>query len=230
MSKESLQLAVLGSGRMGQQLVQVIDEAADCELAGIWSRNSDADLAALLDAADVAIDFTLAEATARIAGAAAARRTPLVCGVTGLDAAAEDALQKAARDIAILYGRNMSRGIGVMSKLIRDAVRALGGEFTVEIRETHHIHKKDAPSGTAIALREALGDDSIDIESRREGEVLGDHRVRFVSASETMEIAHSVSDRRVFAEGALAAACWLADKSPGLYEMADILSGVPGRA
>lgn len=215
---------------MGQQLVQVIDEAADCRVAGIWSRSADTDLAALLDAADVAIDFTLAEATAKIAGIAADRRTPLVCGVTGLDAEAEAALEKAARDIALLYGRNMSRGIGVMSKLIQDAIEALGTDFKAEIRETHHIHKKDAPSGTAIALREALGDDSIAIESRREGEVLGDHLVRFASASESIEIAHSVSDRRVFAEGALAAARWLTDRPPGLYEMSDILSGTPGRA
>jgi 4-hydroxy-tetrahydrodipicolinate reductase len=230
MANQALRIAVLGTGRMGQQLVQVIEDASDCEVAGAWSRSTDTDLAVLLADADVAIDFTLPEGTREILSAMVDRQTPLVCGVTGLDAATEDAMAVAARSIPILYGRNMSRGIGVMSKLIRDAVRALGGEFRVEIRETHHIHKKDAPSGTAIALREALGDDSIDIESRREGEVLGDHRVRFVSASETMEIAHSVSDRRVFAEGALAAARWLADKPPGLYDMAEILSGVPGRA
>ena len=86
-------------------------------------------------------------------------------------------MAEAAQHIAILYGRNMSRGIGVMSRLLRDAVTALGTDFKAEIRETHHVHKKDAPSGTAIALREALGDASIGIESRREGEVLGDHLV-----------------------------------------------------
>ena len=224
MADRVLKIAVLGSGRMGQQLVQVIDEATDCEVAGSWSRSTNTDLATLLDAADIAIDFTLAEATTEIAVTAAERQTPLVCGVTGLDPAAENALKAAAQHIALLYGRNMSRGIGVLSALLPSAAAALGADFKVEVRETHHIHKKDAPSGTAIALREALGDASIDIESRREGEVLGDHRVRFASRSESLEIAHSVGDRRVFAEGAVAAARWLVDKPPGLYEMADIWS------
>ena len=224
MADQALRIAVLGSGRMGQQLVQVIDDTSDCEVAGVWTRTTDSSLAELLAVADVAIDFTLAEATHNILSAAVEQRTPLVCGVTGLDVTAEDALAEAAQHIAILYGRNMSRGIGVMSRLLRDAVTALGTDFKAEIRETHHVHKKDAPSGTAIALREALGDASIGIESRREGEVLGDHLVRFTSASESIEIAHSVSDRRVFAEGAVAAARWLTDKPPGRYQMADISS------
>lgn len=224
MSGQVLKIAVLGSGRMGQQLVQVIDDASDCESAGVWSRNTDTSLAEVLAGADVAIDFTLPEATRNILGVAVEQKTPLVCGVTGLDEAAEDAMAQAAQQVAILYGRNMSRGIGVMSKWLREAATALGADFTAEIRETHHVHKKDAPSGTAIALREALGDASIDIESRREGEVLGDHLVRFSSASESLDITHSVSDRRVFAEGAVAAARWLADKPPRLYGMADIWS------
>jgi 4-hydroxy-tetrahydrodipicolinate reductase len=230
MGDRVLKIAVLGSGRMGRQLVQVIDKATDCEVLGSWSRSMDTDLAALLDGADVAIDFTLPEATREIVGAAVDQGTPLVCGVTGLDPSTEEVMAEAARHIALLYGRNMSRGIGVMSTLLRQATRALGPDFSTEIRETHHLHKKDAPSGTAIALREALGDDSLDIESHREGEVLGDHRVRFTSASESLEIAHSVSDRRVFAEGAVTAARWLVDKPPGLYEMADIWSGTGGRA
>lgn len=224
MADQVLKIAVLGRGRMGQQLVQVIEAATDCQVAGAWSRSTDIRLAELLAGADVAIDFTLPAATREILNAAVDQQTPLVCGVTGLDAAAEDAMAAASQNIAILYGRNMSRGISVMSKLLQMAAAALGSDFSTEICETHHVHKKDAPSGTAIALREALGDASINIESRREGEVLGDHRVRFESASESIELAHSVSDRRVFAEGAVAAAKWLADKPPGLYEMADIWS------
>ncbi len=224
MADRALKIVVLGSGRMGQQVRAIVDDATDCQLAGVWSRNADTDLAALLAAADVAIDFTLPEATVEIAGAAAAAGTPLVCGVTGLGNAAEDAIAAAARHIPLLYDRNMSPGIGVMSQLARQAAALLGADFATEIRETHHIHKKDAPSGTALALREALGDDSINIESRREGEVLGDHLVRFASATEAIEIAHSVSDRRVFAEGAVAAARWLVDQPPGLYGIADIWS------
>lgn len=222
MSKKTLQVAVLGAGRMGQQVVKVLEDANDCGLLGVWSRNTQTDLEALLAAADVAIDFTLTEATAQIANTAAKQGTPLVCGVTGLDAVAEKALAAASQHIALLYDRNMSRGIAVMARLLPQVVQALGAEFRAEIRETHHVHKKDAPSGTAIALREALGNDSIEIESRRQGEVLGDHLVRFSSGSESVEIAHSVSDRRVFAEGAVTAARWLNGKPPGRYRMADI--------
>jgi len=224
MTKATLKVAVLGTGRMGQQVMQVIDEAPACQVAGIWSRGADTELATLLAGADVAIDFTLPEATKDIAGIAAEQRTPLVCGVTSLGPEAEDAIAAASQHIALLHDRNMSPGIAVMSKLLRQAVAALGADYQAEIRETHHIHKKDAPSGTAIALREALGDDSIKIESRREGEVVGEHLVRFESGSESLEIAHRVSNRRVFAEGAVAAARWLADQPPGLYRMTNIWS------
>ena len=128
----------------------------------------------------------------------------------------------AAQQIPLLYDRNMSQGIAVISNLLQKVAGILGPDFKPDIVEIHHIHKKDAPSGTAIALREALGDDSIEIESRREGEVVGEHRVRFASSSESIEIAHSVADRRVFAEGAVAAAQWLVRKAPGLYRMTDI--------
>lgn len=224
MNDETLQVAVLGAGRMGQQVVRVIEEANDCRVAGVWSRNAQTGLAELLARADVAIDFTLAEATQQIIDAAVGERTALVCGVTGLDSGTEEAMRAASQHIALLYDRNMSRGIGVMTQLLPLAAGALGPDFRAEIRETHHVHKKDAPSGTAIALREALGDDSIDIQSRREGEVLGEHAVRFVSDSESIEIAHRVGDRRVFAEGAVAAARWLVGKPPGRYRMADIWS------
>ena len=224
MTKGVLNVAVLGAGRMGQQLVQVIEEANDCQVAGVWSRNADTELAALLAGADVAIDFTLPEVTKEIAGIAAVQGVPLVCGVTGIGPDAEDAIASATRHIALLYDRNMSPGIAVMSKLLRQAVVALGPDFKAEIRETRHRHKKDVPSGTAIALREALGDDLINIDSRREGEVVGEHTVRFASAGESIEIVHNVSDRRVFAAGALAAARWLANQPPGLYRMTDIYS------
>jgi len=222
MTDKTLQVAVLGAGRMGQQVVRVLEDAEDCGVAGVWSRNTTTDLAELLASADVAIDFTLPGATREILDAAVGARTPLVCGVTGLDPDTAKAMDRAGRTIAVLYERNMSRGIGVMQKILPQVALSLGKEFKPAIRETHHVHKKDAPSGTAIALREALGDESIDIESQREGEVLGDHVVRFTSASESIEIAHSVSDRRVFAEGAVAAARWLHGQPPGRYSLADI--------
>ncbi len=224
MTNEPLKIAVLGAGRMGRQVVRVIDEAGDCQVAGIWSRSAATELAALLAGADVAVDFTLPEVTQKIVNTAVELRIPLVCGVTGLDPAVADSFSIAAKKIPLLYDRNMSPGIAVVSHLLRLAVSTFGQAMQTEIYETHHVHKKDAPSGTAIALREVLGDDSINIHSRREGAVIGEHRVRFTAANESIEIAHSVSDRRAFADGAVAAARWLNGKGPGLYRMADIRS------
>jgi 4-hydroxy-tetrahydrodipicolinate reductase len=222
MSDRDLKIAVLGAGRMGQQIVHAIDVAPDCRVAGVWSRTTSTELTTLLCAANVAIDFTLPGVTTEVVRVATEQKIPLVCGVTGVDDAAQEAIVAAAIHIPILYDRNMSQGIAIVSNLLRKVAGILGPEWKPGIVETHHIHKKDAPSGTAIALREALGDDSIEIESRREGEVVGDHRVRFSSSSESIEIAHSVADRRVFADGALAAARWLIHKPPGLYRMTDI--------
>ena len=222
MSDADLNIAVLGAGRMGQQLVQAIDAAPGCRVAGVWSRTANAELAVLLGVADVAIDFTLPGATAEVVRVATEQNTPLVCGVTGVDDADQEAIVAAAIHIPILYDRNMSQGIAIILNVLQRVAGILGSEWKADIVETHHTHKKDAPSGTAIALREALGDNSIGIESRREGEVVGDHRVRLTGSSESIEIAHSVADRRVFAEGALAAARWLIQKPPGLCRMTDI--------
>lgn len=222
MPDPDLKIAVLGAGRMGQHVVQVVDEAAGCQVEGVWSRAADFELATLLGAADVAIDFTLPGATKEVVLIATEQKIPLVCGVTGVDGPAREAITAAAMQIPLLYDRNMSKGIAVISNLLQRVAGSLGPDFRSGIIETHHIHKKDAPSGTAIALREALGDDSIEIESCREGEVVGDHRVRFASSSESIEISHSVVNRRLFAEGAVAAARWLVGKPPGLYRMTDI--------
>jgi len=207
---------------MGRQIVHAIDAAPDCRVAGVWSRTANTELATLLGAADVAIDFTLPGATTEIVRVATEQKIPLVCGVTGVDDEIQGGIVAAAVHVPILYDRNMSQGIAIVSNLLPRIAGMLGPEWKPDIVETHHIDKKDAPSGTAIALREALGDDSIEIESRREGEVVGDHQIRFTSSSESIEIAHSVADRRVFAEGALAAARWLIHKPPGLYRMTDI--------
>lgn len=222
MPDPDLKVAVLGTGRMGQQLVQAINAASGIRLAGVWSRTANAELSILLGDADVAIDFTLPEATAEVVRVTTEQNTPLVCGVTGVNDADQEAMAAAAAHIPILYDRNMSQGIAIISNVLQRLAGIIGSEWNADIVETHHTHKKDAPSGTAIALREALGDNSIGIESRREGEVVGDHRVRFTASSESIEIAHSVADRRVFAEGALAAARWLIQKPPGLYRMTDI--------
>ena len=222
MTTKILNVAVLGGGRMGQQVARVLEESEDCHLAGIWLRDEPESLVDLLKSADVAIDFTLPAANDKIVRSAIVTSTPLVCGVTGLDANAMAALSGAATKIPLLYDRNMSLGIAIMTDLIRRTSAALGSDFSAEILETHHIHKQDAPSGTAIALQNAIAKRSVTIESKREGDVIGKHRVRFVSSMETLEFEHDVSDRDVFARGAVSAARWLIHQPVGQYDMTDI--------
>jgi 4-hydroxy-tetrahydrodipicolinate reductase len=150
----------------------------------------------------------------------------------------------AANNIPILYDRNMSLGIAVMQQIVQLAGPALGDQFEAEIHETHHIHKIDAPSGTALKLGEALaasrgqifsgvyhynanhlpvkGD--IHFEVDRRNEIPGEHTVRFKSANETLSVTHEVTDRRVFAVGAIRAARWLLARPPGLYTMRDVVT------
>ena len=138
------------------------------------------------------------------------------------------ALTRASATIPIVHDRNMSLGVAVLESLVRQAAKALPG-FSVEVHETHHVHKIDSPSGTALKLGEAIaavrGTDPADIhyESERRGEVPGDHEVVLTSATETLTLAHSVTTRQVFADGALVAARWIRDKSPGLFTMHDVL-------
>lgn len=204
------------------------------------------DLSVALAGADIAIDFTLAAANSTVVEHIVAAKMPLVCGVSGLDDRQTRALLATASSIPLLYDRNMSYGIAVLERLLRHAGAALRVGYDTEIHEVHHRHKQDSPSGTALLLGETLaesrgqefadvyrypvdgdltaGDDSIAFFVTREGETPGDHKVVFRSDGEIIELSHSVADRRVFAEGAVRAAVWLADRPAGLYRMSDVLA------
>jgi 4-hydroxy-tetrahydrodipicolinate reductase len=243
---------------MGREIIGEIASADDLELAGLWVRaereeppspeGCDAlvstDLDAVLAACDVAVDFSLAAATARVLAGATKAKTALVCGVTGLGDEQMRELERAAETVPLLYDRNMSLGIAVLKDLVARAAPRLSAAFVAEIDETHHVHKKDAPSGTALLLGEtlarSLGRDFRDVyryepggqrgsredivfSATRRGDVAGEHTVRFRSEGECLELTHKVSDRRVFAQGALVAARWLAVQAPGLYRMSDLL-------
>jgi 4-hydroxy-tetrahydrodipicolinate reductase len=213
---------------MGKAIAGAVEAASDLELAGTWKRGDDLD--PLVESADVVIDFSLPGATGTVLESVQRLSTPLVCGVTGLAAEQLQALEQAGSSIPIVYDRNMSPGIAVLERIAADAAAALGSEFSVAIHETHHVHKVDAPSGTALKLGEAVararGEDpaGIHYESERRGEVPGDHRVILASATERLVLEHSVSTRDVFAAGAIRAARWLAGRAPGLYSMQDVLA------
>lgn len=212
---------------MGQAIAERVQAAADLALAGVWRRGGDID--EIVSSSDVLIDFSLPEATGTVISAATRHGVPLVCGVSGLDEDQMAELRAAANSIAVVYDRNMSAGVAVLENAVRQAAASLGPGFTVEIRETHHVHKIDAPSGTALklgeAVSEALGIDPGDIryESERRGEVPGEHTVILASATERLSFHHSVTTRDVFAEGALRAARWIAGRTPGLFTMHDVL-------
>ncbi len=229
---------------MGQEIQRCIADAEDLVLAGVWARNS-GDLSTVLSSAGVALDFTLPEVTEDVIQAATRAGTPLVCGVSGLTEPVDQLIADAAKEIPILYDRNMSLGVAVLQQLVQLAGAAFGREFEAEIRETHHVHKIDAPSGTALQLGEALAasrgqsfieayhydpcgksepsSEEIHFDVKRHGEVPGEHTVIFKSANESLSLMHKVNDRRVFAVGAIKAARWLVQQAPGLYSMQDVI-------
>jgi len=213
---------------MGQAIAAGLEAQDDLELVGIWGR--DDDLGSLVAAADVVIDFSLPDGTMQVLEAVAEHDKPLVCGVSGLNDEQMARLDAVAASVPVVYDRNMSLGVAVLEHSIREAARSLGKDFDVHICEVHHVHKKDAPSGTALKLGEAVanargeqGTGSVTFESERRGEVPGDHEVFMRSATESLSFGHSVTTRQVFADGAIRAARWLVGKQAGRYLMRDVL-------
>jgi 4-hydroxy-tetrahydrodipicolinate reductase len=194
-----------------------------------------ADFAASLAGADVYIDFTAPEATAAHVAAA-----------TGLPAEARAALIHAGASIPIVVSPNFSLGINLLCGLVEQAARALGDEFDLEVVEVHHRAKRDAPSGTAIAIAEAMargrgldfptarrfareGDvgprptGEIGVVALRGGDVVGEHTAHFLGPNERIEVTHRAASRAVFARGAVKAAAWVVKQPPGVYSMRDVL-------
>lgn len=259
-----MRLAICGaSGRMGQSVARLAAAEGMQVVGAIVSRGSASlgrdvgdvvgigtlgvvmsdDPASALLGADVVIDFSRAEALPRLLQLAMRARVPVVSGTTRLDATCERLLDEAARAIPVLWAPNTSVGIQVLAKLAAEAVRQLGPSFDLEIVETHHKAKVDAPSGTASMLagvvREARGDgrlvagrdgnagprrdDEIGMHAVRGGDVIGDHTIHLLGPGERLELTHRATSRDLFARGALRAACFLARKPPGRYTMADVI-------
>ena len=176
---------VLGhTGRMGTLVADEISKRQDC------TRVADMALA------DVVIDFTVAAATAKLAADVVAHNKPYVCCTTGIDMAIIDDV---AKSVPVIHANNTGISLAVFKKSVADMAKRLP-DYTVHIHEEHHIHKKDAPSGTAKALGEAVGR-PVTYTSVRAGNIVGEHTVIFAGADETIRMHHSVTDRRVFARG-----------------------------
>jgi 4-hydroxy-tetrahydrodipicolinate reductase len=241
----TLKVAVAGaSGRMGRMLIEAVEAAADCTLAGTLDIGRD--IAASLADAQVLIDFTRPEGTMAHLAACRARGIKMVIGTTGFSDAQKAEIAAHAEHIALMVAPNMSVGVNVVLRLLDTAARALAEGYDIEIVEAHHRHKVDAPSGTALKMGEvvaaALGRDlkqhavygregvtgerdpgTIGFATVRGGDIVGDHTVMFCGTGERIEIAHKSSSRATYAQGALRAARFLADKPSGLFDMNDVL-------
>ena len=215
---------------MGRAIAAGLESRDDMELVGYWGRGDDLD--ALLPGADVVIDFSLPGGTMQVLDAAVRHGKPLVCGVSGLGEEQMARVADAAISVPLVYDRNMSLGVAVLTRSVREAAASLGTDFDLTVSEVHHVHKKDAPSGTALKLGEAVatargeaGTGSVTFHSERRGEVPGDHEVVMQSPTERLVFAHSVTTRQVFADGAIRAARWIVGQPAGRYRMSDVLFG-----
>jgi 4-hydroxy-tetrahydrodipicolinate reductase len=254
------------NGRMGRVLIEAIEQTDEAMLVtatvrddSVWLGKDVGELAGIghkgmnlvshqdipVDA-DVFIDFTLPEALQVNLHWCVEQQKPLVIGTTGLSAEQKQQLQLASQKIPIVFAANYSVGVNLLLNLVRQAARVMGQSADIEISETHHRFKKDAPSGTAVALGQAIANElgrdlascavygregetgerdrqTIGFATLRAGDVVGDHTVLFADIGERLELTHKASSRLTFAQGAVKAALWLVDKPVGLYDMEDVL-------
>jgi 4-hydroxy-tetrahydrodipicolinate reductase len=237
-------IGIVGSeGRMGKALAEAIAVAGD-ELAGGVDKGGD--VVGLAKAADVLVDFSSPEALEATLDSAVAAGTPILVGTTGLAERHHWLIDQAANAIAVVQTGNTSLGVNMLAHLVREAAARLGEEWDIEIVETHHRMKRDAPSGTALLLGEAAaagrgvqleqaavrGRDgitgarepgAIGFASLRGGSVAGDHSALFLGPDERLELTHRAETRAIFARGAVRAAQWLLGKPAGRYTMAEVL-------
>jgi 4-hydroxy-tetrahydrodipicolinate reductase len=252
------------TGRMGRAVARLVHQRRDDQIVGAMAAPDvpelgrdlgeiaglgaigvvvTADQASALLGADVVIDFSSAQAVPQLCRAVKRARVALVSGTTGLDEDGQRALREAAEIVPLLWAPNMSLGVELLARLAEMAAHALGEDYDVEIVETHHRLKADAPSGTALRLAEAVQKSRPDLSLRhgrqgvigprmknelgmhslRGGDVIGDHTIHLMGPSERIELTHRATERDLFARGALRAAHWLIGKKPGRYALGDLL-------
>lgn len=240
-------IGIIGSaGRMGQALVDAVAAAGE-QLAGGADKGDD--VAALARSSDVLVDFSSPHALEANLDAAIAAGIPIVIGTTGLEERHHWLCDNAAQNVAVLQTGNTSLGVTLLAHLVREAASRLGEDWDIEITETHHRMKVDAPSGTALLLGAAAASGrGIDLErhsvrgrdgitgaravgtigfaSLRGGSVAGDHTVHFLAEDERIALTHLAENRRIFAKGAVRAAGWLLGQPAGRYAMGQVL-GLP---
>ena len=238
-------IGIIGrAGRMGEALAVAISANEALTMSGGIDLGGDP--IALAKASDVIVDFSSPKALMDNLGAGVAAGTALVIGTTGLEEHHHQMIDDAARHIAVLQTGNTSLGVTLLARLVREAAARLGPDWDIEIVETHHRHKVDAPSGTAQLLGRAAAEGrniplernsergrdgitgarkpgAIGFASLRGGSVAGDHTVMFAADNERIELTHRAENRAIFASGALKAALWLKGQPAGRYTMDQVL-------
>lgn len=226
------------SGRMGRLVIQEALEQSIIVSARI-DRDTPLDVP---PGTEVLVDFSTPDAWGNLEGILEGTPAALVTGTTGLSREHRSMLSRWSRDRAVFYSANMSAGVFVLNRLVREALSMLGGGFDMEIVEIHHRGKADSPSGTAAALMEGIPGErvygrsgrgagrppgEIGVHSLRGGDVAGEHQVHLLGDGERLCLTHAATGRRVFALGALRAAIFVLGKKPGLYGMEDLLGENP---
>ena len=241
------------NGHMGRVIADLVAEDKDAEIVAGIDITGQKDrpfpvyesLAEVKEEADVLIDFTSPKLLTKLLRDAKAINMPLVLCTTGYSAEQIDEIREASDDIPILRSANMSLGVNTLLKLVQNAARVLAPEgFDIEIVERHHRLKLDAPSGTAIAIADAINEalpeprdyvydrsqrrmqrpaDEIGISAVRGGTIVGEHEVIFAGTDEVIEIRHTAYSKAIFGKGAVAAAKFLAGRAPGMYDMQDAI-------
>ncbi len=240
------------NGKMGRVLTDAVEASADFEMvAGIDPVDGGAhrfpvyrSLQKMREEVDVVIDFSILEGVEPLLVEAEKRKLPVVIATTGLEEEHFTLIKKVSRSIAVFQAANMSLGVNLMKVLIKQAASVLGGSFDIEIVEKHHRLKRDAPSGTALALADTLKsalqhpvdyvfgrkeknhlrtDDEIGIHAVRGGTIVGEHDVIFAGRDEVLTLRHTAYSKGLFATGALQAAAFISRKKPGFYQMEDMI-------
>lgn len=242
------------NGKMGQVITRLSENFSGLKIAAGFDINTNINnpypVFTSLDECnvkvDVIIDFSNPKAFGTLIEYAQEKRVPVVVATTGLSSDQTDLLKKdASGRIPVFFSANMSLGVNLLMDLVKKAAKVLEGQFDIEIVEKHHNQKIDAPSGTALAIADAIntsleekceytydrhsrrkkrGKQEIGIHAVRGGTIVGDHSVIFAGTDEIIEINHTAMSKEIFAVGALKAALFLSSKAPGLYSMTDLIS------
>lgn len=240
------------NGKMGRVITTSVGERVDCKIVAGFDINTERHAGYPVYAnpsncqieADVIIDFSHPSALSGVLNYARTHQLPVVVATTGLSSEQVEQVKQASLEVPVFHSGNMSLGISLITELARKAASVLGNDFDIEIIEKHHNQKIDAPSGTALMLADALsesveynakyvyerhsvrqkrGKQEIGISSIRGGTIVGEHEILFAGHDEMISISHSAMSKEIFAVGAINAALFLINKTPGLYCMADLV-------